>query len=53
MWRSIGAKAKGAAHASNGTPCQDAYAYASLSADLAAIAVADGAGSAAWSRAGA
>jgi hypothetical protein len=53
MWRSIGAKAKGAAHAGNGTPCQDAYAYSSLSPDLVAIAVADGAGSAPCSKAGA
>jgi Protein phosphatase 2C len=53
MWRSIGAKAKGAAHAVDGTPCQDAFAYASLDDNLVAIAVADGAGSAPFSRSGA
>jgi len=53
VWRSIGAKAKGVAHASDGSPCQDAFAYASLGTDLTAIAVADGAGSAACSKAGA
>ena len=53
MWRSIGAKAKGAAHASDGTPCQDAFAYATLAPDLVAIAVADGAGSAPHAQSGA
>lgn len=52
MWRSIGAKAKGAAHAGNGAPCQDAFACVALAHDLTAIAVADGAGSAQWSRSG-
>lgn len=49
----MGAKAKGLAHAANGSPCQDAFAYASLGPDLMAIAVADGAGSAVFSKAGA
>ena len=53
VWRSIGAKAKGVAHAADGSPCQDAFAYASLGPALAAIAVADGAGSAVFSKAGA
>ncbi len=53
MWRSIGAKAKGIAHAANGSPCQDAFAYAPLGPGLTAIAVADGAGSAIFSKAGA
>jgi hypothetical protein len=53
VWRSVGAKAKGIAHAADGLPCQDAYAYASLAPDLTAIAVADGAGSAPFSKAGA
>lgn len=53
MWRSIGAKAKGAAHAHDGTPCQDAFAHASIAVDLVAIAVADGAGSAPFSKSGA
>jgi hypothetical protein len=53
VWRSIGAKAKGIAHAADGSPCQDAFAYASLGAELAAIAVADGAGSAPCSKTGA
>jgi hypothetical protein len=53
VWRSIGAKAKGVAHAADGSPCQDAFAYASLGRELTAIAVADGAGSAVCSKAGA
>ena len=53
MWRSIGARAAGSAHAETGTPCQDAYAYAALTADLVAIAVADGAGSARFADEGA
>jgi hypothetical protein len=53
MWRSIGARATGTAHVDSGLPCQDAFAYTALSADLVAIAVADGAGSARFSEAGA
>jgi len=53
VWRSIGAKAKGIAHAVEGTPCQDAFTYAPLGPRLTAIAVADGAGSAIFSKAGA
>jgi len=53
MWRSIGAKATGAAHATDGVPCQDAFAHAALAADLVAIAVADGAGSAPFAKSGA
>lgn len=53
MWRSIGARAKGAAHAHDGTPCQDAFAYAPIAPGLLAIAVADGAGSAPFSKSGA
>src|SRR5215831_2933014 len=45
MWRTVGAKVTGAAHAAERTPCQDAFAWTSLSPDLAAIAVADAAGS--------
>jgi hypothetical protein len=53
MWRSIGARATGRARGTHGAPCQDAFAYASLTDDLVAIAVADGAGSAASSSIGA
>jgi hypothetical protein len=53
MWRSIGAKAVGVAHATDGSPCQDAFAYASLGQQLTAMAVADGAGSAPLSKTGA
>lgn len=53
MWRSIGAKATGASHATEGAPCQDAFAYALLTPDIAAIAVADGAGSAPQAKTGA
>lgn len=53
MWRSIGAKARGAVHAFDGMPCQDAFAYVPLPGHLMAIAVADGAGSASFSKTGA
>jgi len=53
VWRSIGARAKGVAHAADGSPCQDAFAYAPLGPDLTAISVADGAGSAPFSKMGA
>ncbi len=53
MWRSVGAKATGLSHATTGLPCQDAFAYASLGPSLTTIAVADGAGSAPFSKSGA
>jgi len=53
MWRSIGARATGTSHAGDALSCQDAFAFAPLTDDLVAIAVADGAGSASFSRAGA
>jgi hypothetical protein len=53
MWRSIGARARGAAHEGAGTLCQDAFAHACLGGGIAAIAVADGAGSATYARCGA
>jgi hypothetical protein len=45
-----GAKATGIAHAADGSPCQDAFTYAPLGPQLTAIAVADGAGSAIFSK---
>ena len=53
LWRVVGASETGAGHLRAGTPCQDAHAFLALDPDWLAIAVADGAGSAAQSEAGA
>ena len=49
----LGARAVGPAHERSGTPCQDAFAWAVLSAEAVVVAVADGAGSAAHAEEGA
>lgn len=51
-WRIYAASAIGKGHIDGGTPCQDAYAYASRNGRLVAV-VCDGAGSAARSEIGA
>ena len=55
MWKAVGAKAKGTAHAASGTPCQDAFAFGSVvfaGEHIFFAAIADGAGSAALSHIG-
>ncbi len=52
LWRLIGASVTGTAHTKSGLPCQDAHAYREV-AGCALIIVADGAGSAERSDAGA
>ncbi|MGH2523144.1 MAG: PP2C family serine/threonine-protein phosphatase, partial [Anaerolineales bacterium] len=52
-WRVIGASVQGAAHQKVGLACQDAHAYRVLPNGMLLVAVADGAGSAERSEAGA
>ena len=52
LWRLLGASVTGTAHTKSGLPCQDAHAYREV-AGCALIIVADGAGSAERSEAGA
>lgn len=52
-WRVVAASVRGTAHARAGLPCQDAHAWRALSGGALAIAVADGAGTAAHADAGA
>ena len=52
-WRVAAASAQGVSHVRSGQPCQDAFAWAELEAGFLALAVADGAGSAARSEIGA
>jgi hypothetical protein len=52
-WLIIGASVQGTSHQKRGTPCQDAHAYRILNGGIAAVAVADGAGSATHSEQGA
>jgi len=52
-WRVLGASVRGVRHLRDGTPCQDAHAWRALPDGRVALAVADGAGSAAHAEAGA
>ena len=52
-WRVLGASVRGTRHVREGTPCQDAHAWRVLPGGSVALAVADGAGSAAHAEAGA
>lgn len=52
-WRVLGASVRGTRHVREGTPCQDAHAWRVLPGGRVALAVADGAGSAAHAEAGA
>lgn len=52
-WRAIGASVRGTSHARGDQPCQDAHAHRRLPGGALALAVADGAGSAAHAEAGA
>ena len=52
-WRVVGAAVQGSSHLKQGTPCQDALQYRTLAGGVLLTAVADGAGSAARSEAGA
>lgn len=52
-WRVAGASVQGTSHEADGTPCQDAHAYAELQNGTLLIAIADGAGSAKHSEEGA
>lgn len=52
-WRVLGASVRGTSHARNELPCQDAHAWRRLPGGAVALAVADGAGSAAHAEAGA
>jgi hypothetical protein len=52
-WRVIGASVRGTGHERTGLPCQDAHAWRRLPGGALALAVADGAGSAAHAEAGA
>ncbi len=52
-WRVVGASVRGTAHARSGLPCQDAHAWRTLPDGSLALAVADGAGTAAHADAGA
>jgi hypothetical protein len=52
-WRVVGASVPGVSHRSSGQPCQDAHAWQVLESGVLLIAVADGAGSAPVSGAGA
>ncbi len=53
MWTLISASATGTSHAKNNTPCQDAHRWTLMDPGTLLIAVADGAGSAERSQAGA
>jgi serine/threonine protein phosphatase PrpC len=53
VWRVVGASVRGTSHARTDLPCQDAHAVRRLPGGALAIAVADGAGSAAHAEAGA
>lgn len=52
-WQVVHARAAGTSHLSSGLPCQDAVVWRGLSSGLLAVALADGAGSAAMSETGA
>jgi hypothetical protein len=52
-WRVVGASVRGTRHVREGAPCQDAHAWRVLPGGTVALAVADGAGSAAHAEAGA
>jgi protein phosphatase 2C-like protein len=52
-WRVLGASVRGTSHARTELPCQDAHAWRRLPGGAVALAVADGAGSAAHAEAGA
>ena len=52
-WHVVAASARGTSHEKTGQPCQDAHRWAILSEDVLAVAVADGAGSAALGEVGA
>jgi hypothetical protein len=52
-WRVLGASVQGTSHQKNDRPCQDAHAYRVTEQGVLIIAVADGAGSAEQSHAGA
>ena len=52
-WRIVGASVRGTRHLREGSPCQDAHAWRVLPDGVVALAVADGAGSAAHAEAGA
>jgi hypothetical protein len=52
-WRVVGTSVRGASHEKDGLPCQDAQASRLIDPDWVALAVADGAGSAAHSELGA
>ena len=51
-WRIVGASVRGTRHVREGSPCQDAHAWRVLPDGGVALAVADGAGSAAHAEAG-
>lgn len=53
VWRVIGASVRGTSHLRGQLPCQDAHAWKRLAGGALALAVADGAGSAAHAEAGA
>lgn len=53
MWKTVSARVTGSAHATLGTRCQDACRVSSIRDHIAALAVADGAGSASHSHLGA
>ncbi len=52
-WRCVGASVRGVSHVRTDTPCQDYFAYRTLSGGALVVAVADGAGSVAMAREGA
>ena len=52
-WRVVAASVRGTSHEKTGQPCQDAHCWDILSDDVLAVAVADGAGSAALGEVGA
>jgi len=51
-WRTVGCSVRGTSHRAAGTPCEDVSTIVALERGLV-LAVADGAGSAAWARLGA
>jgi serine/threonine protein phosphatase PrpC len=53
MWNILAASATGTSHTKNSTPCQDAHRWTMMETGTLLIAVADGAGSAERSQAGA
>ena len=53
MWNILSASATGTSHAKNNTPCQDAHRWSLMETGTLLIAVADGAGTAERSQAGA